>query len=277
MPTQRKYAFFALITVSVCILALYIHRHRQGQTGRVDNILIGTAGGVQKHFFYMGQGLQSLVDGYFFLVDAKKTAENLQKQNDELQAKLTSMQDVQLENTRLRDALQFKTTITLPLLAAHVVAHDVSSDYLGIRIDRGEVDGIRAGMGVIAPGGVVGRVLRVTANYSDVLALADPTSNVDVLIQRSRARGILSGQAKQLTCKLKYIDRLDDVQVEDTLVTTGFENVFPAGLLVGHVTAVIPNSNGILQTVTVKTAVNIYRLEEVFVVLPPAESKKTAE
>jgi rod shape-determining protein MreC len=73
---------------------------------------------------------------------------------------------------------------------------------------------------------------------------------------------------------LKYIDRLDDVLVNDILVSTDFGRIFPKGMLVGTVTAVIPNSNGILQTVAVKSAIDIYRLEEVFLVFPPKQSEK---
>ena len=85
----------------------------------------------------------------------------------------------------------------------------------------------------------------------------------------------MTGQAKQLTCRMKYLDRLEDVAVNDVVVSSGFGNIFPKGLLVGYVTSVVPSPNGILQNVTVKSAVDIYRLEEVFIVFPPAESEKT--
>jgi rod shape-determining protein MreC len=275
MPNQRKYAFFALVTLCVCVLALYIHRHRQGQTGKIDNALISVAGGVQKTFFYFTQGTRQILDHYLFLVNAQKQNDELRKELDLLRTKLTQLQEVELENARLRDALEFRSRAEQPLLAAHVVAHDVSADYFGVRVDKGAKQGVRVGMGVISPSGLVGRVLRVAPNYSDVLTLVDPTSNIDGIIQRSRARGIISGQAKQLTCRMKYLDRLEDVAVNDVVVSSGFGNIFPKGLLVGYVTSVVPSPNGILQNVTVKSAVDIYRLEEVFIVFPPAEPEKT--
>jgi rod shape-determining protein MreC len=132
------------------------------------------------------------------------------------------------------------------------------------------------GLGVISPSGVVGRVHRVTKRYADVLTLIDPTSNIDAIIQRSRARGIISGQSKQMTCRMKYVDRLEDVAINDAVLSSDFGNIFPKGLLIGYVSAVVPSQNGILQTVTVKSAVDIYRLEEVFVVFPPDEPEKTS-
>jgi len=275
VPGQRKYAFVALITLSVCILALYIHRHRQGQTGRIDNFLISSAGALQKHLFYFSKGSRTIVDNYFLLVNAKKRNEELEAELGGMKERLVSLKEVELENGRLREALDFKGKVSHKLVPSHVVAHDVSSDYIGIRIDKGAEQGVRVGMGVVSPSGVVGRVHRVTPTYSDVLTLVDPTSNVDAIVQRSRARGIISGQSKQLACKMKYVDRLDDVVVNDTVLSSGFGDIFPKGLLVGYVTAVVPGENGILQTVTIKSAVDIYRLEEVFIVVPASGPEKT--
>ncbi|MBI4405598.1 MAG: rod shape-determining protein MreC [Deltaproteobacteria bacterium] len=276
MDNQRKYAFLGILTAMICLLAFYIYRHRQGRTGRIDNFLISATGQLQKHSFYLLRGSRTLVDHYVLLVNARKRNEELEKEVVFLRSKLASLQEADVENLRLKEALHFKGQLKQPLMSASVIAHDVSSDYFGIRIDRGSKDGVQMGQGVISPTGLVGRIQRVAPDYSVVLTLLDPTSNIDVVVQRSRARGILSGQAKQLTCKLKYLDKLEDVAVNDTVISSGFGSIFPEGLLVGYISAVIPSPNGVLQTVTVKSAVDIYRLEEVFVVFPPTEPEKTS-
>jgi len=277
MRSQRQYAIFALLTLAVCTLALYIYRHRQGRTGYMDNILISFTASVQKQFFYFVRGTDSLFDQYIWLVDTKKQNEELTREIAYLKTKVTALGEIEKENERFRKALDFRKEVDMRLLSAHVIAHDVSSDHFGVRIDRGSDHGVEEGLGVIAPSGLVGRVFRVTPSYSDVLTLIDPTSSIDVVVQRSRARGILSGQGGQLTAKLGYIDKLDDVQINDVVVASGFGDIFPKGLLVGHVTAVIPNPSSVLQSVTVKSAVNIYRLEEVFIVFSPNRAKKAAE
>lgn len=277
MNSQRqKYVFFAVVTLAVCTLAFYIHRHRQGRTGYVDNILISVTGALQKQVSFFVRGAKSLADHYLFLVQTRQKNEELQRELEYLRTKLAALKDVEGENERFRRALRLKDSTDETLVAAHVIAHDVSTDYFGIRINRGSEDGVEAGMGVISTAGLVGRVLRVTSHYSDVRTLIDPNSNVDVIVQRSRARGIVSGQSKQLTCKLRYVDRLDDVKVSDTVVASGFGDVFPEGLLVGYVTAVIPNPSGVLQSVSVRTAVDMHRLEEVFIVFPKQKSKEVS-
>lgn len=274
MQTQKKYTFLAILTICISILALYIHRHRLGQTGQIDNFLINVFGGMQKHVFYFGQGSRTVFDHYFFLVGTKKKNEELEKELALLQSRLTQLKEVEIENDRLRHSLEFRKQLPFKFLSAHVIAHDVSSDYVGLRIDQGSDHGIQIGLGVVTPQGVVGRVLRVTPKFSDVVTLVDPTSNIDITVQRSRARGIVTGQAKKLNCKLKYIDRNEDVQVDDVLVSSGFGDIFPKGLPVGNVLMVTPSPSGVMQTVLVKSVVDIYRLEEVLIAFPPGQSKE---
>jgi len=233
-------------------------------------------GALQKQFSYVGRGTQAISEHYFLLVNTKKQNDELQKELENIRARVTLLQDVELENRRLRDTLQFRQKLDHPTLQAHVVSYDASSDYFGLRIDKGSLDGVKEGMGVVSPAGVVGRILSVTPKYSMVQTLIDPATNIDVVIQRSRARGILSGQSKQLQCKIKYLDKLEDVLVNDAVVSTDFGGVFPKGLIVGYVTAAIPGAAGILQTVTVKSAVDIFRLEEVSIVFPRVGSEKAA-
>lgn len=211
---------------------------------------------------------------YVFLVNAAKRNELLEREVAEARQRLIQYQEVEAANRRLSSVLDFKTTLSVKTLPARVIAQDVSVDFLGIRIDRGSRDGIQTGMGVIHPSGVVGTVYRVSDHYADVLTLADPSSSIDAVIQRSRARGIISGEAKSLHCKLKYMDRLEDVSQDDAVVSTNFKGVFPSGLLIGHVSEVSSTPNGILQNITVRTAVDIYRLEEVLVVISSVQSTK---
>lgn len=273
---EKRFSFMAMFTLSICLLALYVHRHRQGQTGRIDSALMGALGYFQQHSYYVGKGARSVLDHYLFLVRTQRRNEELTSENEALRAKVVQLQEVQLENDRLRKGLEFQAQVPEKLVMAHVVAHDISADYFGIRIDKGSDDGLKVGMGVISPAGVVGRLLRVTPHYSDIVTLLDPDSSIDVVDQRSRARGILSGESKSLLCTMRYVDKLDDVQVGDSVVASGFGSIFPKGLLVGFVTGVQPDNNGILQNIVIKSAVDIYRLEEVFIVVPPAESKKTS-
>jgi len=128
-------------------------------------------------------------------------------------------------------------------------------------------------MGVVTPLGVVGQVVSVTGRTAKVLLLTDPSSGIDVLVQRTRARGIVSGSLDYGTI-LKYVKRSEDVQEGDRLITSGIDGVFPKGLLVGTVTKARKQQLGLFQLIEVTPAVLASRTEEVLVVHPETSQEK---
>ena len=119
-------------------------------------------------------------------------------------------------------------------------------------------------MAVVVSEGVVGRVIEVSAHTAKVLLISDPNSAVDVIIQRSRAQGILEGRVEEFGI-LKYIQKSDDVQMGDKVITSGLGGIFPKGLIVGTVTKVERKRPGVFQYIEVTPSVDFSRLEEVLV------------
>jgi rod shape-determining protein MreC len=119
-------------------------------------------------------------------------------------------------------------------------------------------------MAVAAADGVVGRVIEVFPNAAKVLLITDPNSGVDVIVQRTRAQGIMEGRIEE-SCILKYVKKSDDVQVGDRIITSGLGGIFPKGLLAGKVTKVERKRPGIFQAVEVDPTADLSRLEEVLI------------
>ncbi|MCB0384688.1 MAG: rod shape-determining protein MreC, partial [Bdellovibrionales bacterium] len=117
----------------------------------------------------------------------------------------------------------------------------------------------------ITTGGVVGYVFRVEAFTAQILLLVDRYAVIDAIVQRSRARGIVEGRSSE-GCRLRYLNRSDDVQIGDLVVTSGLDNIFPKGFPIGLVTSVAKSRYGMTQEVEIKPAINASILEEVFVV-----------
>jgi rod shape-determining protein MreC len=118
----------------------------------------------------------------------------------------------------------------------------------------------------------VGRVIETSWHASRVLILIDENSNIDALIQRSRAQGILQG-AGSAGCNLKYISRAENVQTGDVVLSSGLAGVFPKGLLLGVVTGTSGGEGGLFQKIDVAPAVDFGRLEEVLIPIPDAGPK----
>jgi len=211
------------------------------------------------------KGSTRLTQDYILIQNIKEDNKNLLKENQKLLYKLNQLTEVGFENTRLRNMLSLKEKLSITMISSVVIAEDINSSFKSVRIDRGGEDGIKVAMPVINYYGVVGQIIRVYPKYSDVMLVTDPNSSIDSFVQDSRARGILKGQGESI-CKLKYLNRLDDVKIGSKLVTSGIEQRFPKGLAVGEVVKVNRKNYGVTQEVIVRPTVEFDKLEEVFVI-----------
>jgi rod shape-determining protein MreC len=110
--------------------------------------------------------------------------------------------------------------------------------------------------------------MRVSADYSDVLLLIDPNSNLDVIVARNRRRGVLQGSMAE-SMRFKYLERGSSILVGDEIVTSGLTGPFPSGILVGKVTDIRLSSDGVTETIEVKPAVNFSDISEALILLNP--------
>ncbi len=230
-----------------------------------DRVILGVTSPVQELFTNGFNKFVGLSQNYVFLVHVKKENQRLVTQNQKLIEVVNAMKEIEKENERLRTLLAFKEKYLPSGVTAEVVARDTMSEYQTLRINKGHDVGLKRLMPVMTPSGIVGKLISVWDHYSDVLLLTDRNHSIDAIIQRSRARGIVKGGISPI-CELHYAARTDDVAVGDILITSGMEGVFPKGILVGSITKVEKASFGVSQKIEVLPAVELGKVEEVFVV-----------
>jgi rod shape-determining protein MreC len=136
------------------------------------------------------------------------------------------------ENARLRTVLGLKTDPPIPMVTAHVIA-DSRGPYADTRLaDAGKERGVVVGNPVMSERGLVGRVVGVGRGVSRILLLTDIASRTPVLVDRTNARAILTGDGGP-NPKLSYMRGQDPVKVGDRILTSGDGGVYPRGLPVG--------------------------------------------
>ena len=172
------------------------------------------------------------------------------------------------ENQRLEELLQLRSAQTQPSIAARVV------------IDKGSMDGVRAGAAVVDANGVYGQVTTVYPLSSEVTLVTDANHATPVMNARTGVRGVLFGAKKGTVSMLemRYVNANADVQSGDLLITSGIDGVYPPGLHVATVNP-LPDTQDMNYTTlycTPSARVNITR--EVLVVSPaqPAEPPQPA-
>jgi rod shape-determining protein MreC len=204
------------------------------------------------------------------------TAENerLRKRIVELEMERNRFFEAEATNQQLRQLLDFRSQLPSASITASIIANSASAWFQSCSIDKGSADGVRKGMSVVTPLGVVGRVVDVAARSAKVLLLTDANSGIDVMVQRTRARGIVSGSLENGTV-LKYVKRTEDIQVGDRLITSGLDGVFLKGLMVGTVSKVRKQNLGLFQTIEVMPAISPARVEIVLVVNAAGDQPQT--
>jgi rod shape-determining protein MreC len=211
-------------------------------------------------------------DNYDTLTGFKAENARLRKRIQALEIERQRYLEADATNRQLKALLDFRSQMPGEAVTASIIANSANSWFQSCMLDKGSADGVRKGMAVVTPFGVVGQVVAVTPRAAKVLLLTDPNSGIDVLVQRTRSRGLVSGSLESGTI-LKYVKRSEDVQEGDRLITSGIDGVFPKGMMVGTVIKVRKQHLGLFQFVEVLPAVQIPRVENVLVVAASGPGK----
>ncbi len=266
-----------VIVTQVLLLALNLYRERQVRLIRVWAVELISP--VQRAGAWMTYGMQHGWQGYVGLRHATQENEALRADLGRLKIRNAELESRALEADRLAKLLNFhEAHANVSMTAAHVIGASPDSGSLVVYIDRGSRDGIRRDMGVITPDGVVGKILAVYPNSSQVLLIGDKESGVGALLGNTRTQGPVKG-AGEFWLSMDYISNDAKVAVGEPVLTSGQDRIFPKDLPVGTVMDATPDRKTAFMKIRVKPAANLERLEEVLVLLTRQELdlKKEAE
>jgi rod shape-determining protein MreC len=274
----RRYTllvFVVLLLLSALVLMSLRVKQRKG-VDFFDALLMECCSPFLKASTIVSKTVHGVFQEYIFLVHLQKENTLLKQRIVELQKEIGQLRETGLANERLQKLLQFREKISPSMIAAEVIGQDPSSWFKSVTINKGEKDGVRKGMAVISPEGVVGQILKTGPHHSTVLLITDYNSAVDSIVQRTRAKAIVGGKGEN-RCQLKYLLRAEEVIVGDIVVTSGLSGNFPKGLMVGEIRKVEKAGQGIFQYAELVPSVDLTRLEEVLVItessLPVQEEK----
>ena len=213
-----------------------------------------------------GSGMRGFWSNYLDLRHVRQQNQELKDQVSRLQLEQASLLQDARQGQRLQALLAFKEHYIYSTVPAQVIGTSGTDLSRLLYIDKGSEDGLKQDMAVITPDGIVGKLKDVFAHNSQVLVISDQTSGAGVLLETTRLRGVLRGNALG---QPQIINMLPDERVKagEIVVTSGGDQVFPRGLPVGVVDRVIPDtSNPPYVDIVIKPAANLGHLEEVLVI-----------
>lgn len=154
-------------------------------------------------------------------------------------------EQLMLENTRLQQQLSklrdqadsyLDTVEQYQVIGARVISNTFDRSTNFITISAGKKDSIEVGMGVISPFGVVGQVKSVSENYATIYSLLHPKLLISSKLKRTQTKGTVQWEQQDYGfASLKYIPRHIKIKKGDSIVTSGFNSVFPENILIGFV------------------------------------------
>ena len=271
---QRAGYLFLAVTLGHIILISAQVNSRSG-VPVLEQVTFGVFAEVQRSMTAVVSGVRHLWSGYVGLRHVRAENAELKQQLADAQIQLQQQRALADRSRGLDRLLELRERLTLNTVAAEVIASGATPDFRTLTIDKGTQQGLRPDMAVIAPAGVVGRVVVPSLRAAKVQLLIDRNAAAGALIERSRAQGVVVGAGDELL-RLEYVSEIADVAVGDVVVTSGIDGIFPKGFIIGRVEA-LDRSGGAYRRITVRPAVDFSSLEEVLVVLTPTPAREMAD
>jgi rod shape-determining protein MreC len=269
LPDLRRRTGYLFLAVSVVHLVLISAQvNTRSGVPLLQALVFGAFSEVQRGTAGVVRGVRSTWDGYVALRGVHADNEALKRQLRDLEVTLQRERALAGEAEGLRRLLDLRSRSEAPTRAAEIIGTSATADFRTVTIDRGTADGVKGDMAVIAPAGAVGRVVTPARHASQVQLLVDRNAAAAVLVESSRAQGIVLGTGENLL-RLEYVSSASRIEKGDRLVTSGIDGIYPAGFLVGTIVE-LEKAGGTFRSIRVRPAVDFSTLEQVLVVLGPA-------
>jgi len=271
---QRSGVLFLAVTLGQ-ILLISAQVNTKSGVPVIERVTFGVFSEVQRGLSGGFSGIRNVWTGYIGL-------RHLKVENDALKRDLASAQVAVQEQRALADRtrglerlLDLREHLQLKTVAAEIIGAAATPDFRTLTIDRGTRDGIRADMSVIAPAGVVGRLVVPSLRSAKIQLLIDRNAAAGAIIERTRAQGVVVGSGDD-KLRLDYVSEVFDVVAGDVVITSGIDGIYPKGFIIGRIESV-EKVGGSYKRILVKPAVDFSALEEVLVVLTPTPARAASE
>ena len=209
---------------------------------------------------------RDLWSGYLSLRQVREENVALQETVARLELSLQAQDALVQQAQSLERLLELDQRVDLITLSSRIIGVDATPWFRTVTVDRGLRHGVREDMAVIAPGGVVGRVIGAPGRRAaKVQLIVDRNAAAGALIERTRVPGVVVGSGDGTALRMDYVSNLEDVQVGDVVVTSGADGVYPHGLTLGKVAAV-DRGAGLYKSITVEPNIEFDRMEHVLIV-----------
>ncbi|RSK28014.1 rod shape-determining protein MreC [Bacillus sp. HMF5848] len=277
----NKRLIFLLVSL-IIVVALIGFSLKDREATWPEQFVMDTSGFVQFIFHEPVRKISDYIETMNHVRHTYKENELLKARLDEFVRLESKARILEEENEKLRAMLEkTESLMDYTTIQATVVARNPDQWHELLIVNKGEVHGVKANMAVITANGLIGKV-KVTSQFSSVIQLLstlDKNNRISAVVQgNENIFGIIEGYDKEREQLLfKQIPSNKEVELNKQVVSSGWGGIFPAGLVIGEITEVVPDEYGLTQTAYVTPAADLYQIDHVMIVERQMPMPETAE
>lgn len=275
VENQKAGVLFAVLVLTSVILLVVSTARDRFRPAEAGLTVVSSA---QQFFFHIGDFIGSTINSVRELGELQQQYEAVLRELRRYEGVRTDVEELRREVERLEQVLGFSESLDYRNVAARVVGKDPSNLFAAITIDKGSSEGMQRNMPVVAvqggSQGLVGRIETVGRGTSIVIPLFDSSNYVAARLQQSRYEGLVHGTpSRDGTLTMRYVSSQarSSVRYGATVVTSGMNSIYPAGIRIGTVTSVQAKPYETSLELTIDPIVDFSTLEYVFVITPENE------
>lgn len=287
--TSRNRFSVLIVLLLIALAALFLHQ--TGQLQPFEDLALG----ILQPVLGSAAAMQDSADAASGTLTDPRTLRSriaeLQSQVDAMTLDNVRLKELETENAILRQQLAYKqantdydlvgATVLQRLVQpnpdlARVIGVEPSNLVRFVILDQGSAEGVKPGMPVLTPQGLVGRVTDTGNHWSKALLILDPSSSVNAVVQSTRATGVVQGDVNG-NLIIKYVPQGEAIKTGDKILTSGLGGNFPKRLVIGQVTEVRKRDIDLFQEATIQPSVDFARLEFVLILKKFTPSDITSE
>ena len=272
-PRSTRLLVVVLVSISLAVITLDYREGEDGPLAGLGRIALATMAPLQEAVTTATRPIGDFFSGLVHLPSVQKENERLRRENQELTAAIAAAADKESQIEQLSNLLGLQESLTPDSVPAVVIANGLSNFRYTITINKGSVDGVERDQPVVTGSEqapiLVGRVVAVSAISAEVELIIDRNSVVAGRLSVSHETGQIQGQGDQ-DLRMTLVTPGTSVTGDETVVTQGYEvsgqqGLYPPGLVIGQVSRVIQDADGLQEFVTVRPAIDFSTLEFVLV------------
>lgn len=272
---SKIFILMILVLVVLAVLAISTAGNRAAVSWAEDAVNT-VAQPFQRFSVRASNAIIDFFERLFKTTEADKENEQLKVRLAQYETMESELAALRQENDRLRGLLNYAATLDgYAYVTAPVIGRSQGIWFSEFTVSAGRNQGVAEDMAVITGKGLVGRVSSVSANTCKIIGVIDATSDVSVMVERTRDYGFARGKLEaggDDTLELYYLPKGSDLVPGDAIVTSGIDGVFPKGIPVGSVLEVSRGGGEKEEkNALLKPAVDFLRLEEVVILTKAQE------